>query len=361
MRYDTDFRASHHLSTLLHIIREIATTPIRIMEVCGGQTHILSQYRMEELLPNTIEMIHGPGCPVCVTPETTVSQAVQLARNRQAILCTFGDMMRVPGESGSLLQAKEQGGDVRMLYSPLDALRIAQKNPRQEVVFFAVGFETTAPLYTLLLQQIIAHRITNLSLLTSLFTLPATIDFLVRDPECHIDALLAAGHVCSITGIADYNRLAQSLHLPIAITGFEPADLLYGIYHAVRLKMQHNFTVVNAYRRAVPTQGNLVAQQEIARYFIACNAYWRGLGEIPKSGLELRPEYEQYDARVRFSYNTKPGYCSHLCRVGEIMRGKILPHQCPLFGNHCTPDSPLGAAMVSSEGACSAFYRYRTH
>ncbi len=361
MPYDTDFRESRHLSTLIRAIREISTTPLRVMEVCGGQTHALSRYRIEELLPDTLTLIHGPGCPVCVTPEQRVSQAVRLARNRRVILCTFGDMMRVPGEAESLLQAKERGGDVRMVYSPLETLRIAWENPQKEVVFFAVGFETTAPLYALLLQQIIARRIPNLSLLTALFTIPAAIEFLARDPECHIDALLAAGHVCSITGIADYKRLAQALCMPIAVTGFEPADLLYGIYQVVRLKADNDFCAINAYRRAVPDTGNVIAQREVNCYFISCDADWRGLGRIPQSGLRLRPEYEQYDACIRFSYNQRPDYSTALCRVGEIMRGKISPHQCPLFGTRCTPDSPLGAAMVSSEGACSAFYRYRTH
>ncbi len=361
MQYDTDFREHRHLSTLLHAIRETVSKPIRIMEVCGGQTHALSRYRIEELLPDCMEMIHGPGCPVCVTPETTVSQAVQLAHNKQVILCTFGDMMRVPGKSGSLLQAKAQGGDVRMLYSPLDTLRIARENPQKEVIFFAVGFETTAPLYALLLQQITTHRTPNLSLLTSLFTIPSAIEFLASDPNCRIDALLAAGHVCSITGTTDYTRLAQTLHIPIAVTGFEPADLLYGIYQVSQLKNANDFRTVNAYCRAVPTEGNPIARQAINRYFTNCNAHWRGLGEIPQSGLRLRPEYEQYDARIRFSYKQKSDDCATLCRVGEIMRGKITPRQCPLFGNRCTPDTPLGAAMVSSEGVCSAFYRYRTY
>ncbi len=361
MRYDIDFRSSQHLSTLIKAIREISATPIRIMEVCGGQTHALSRYRIEELLPDTITLIHGPGCPVCVTSEKQVSQAVRLARNQRVILCTFGDMMRVPGESESLSQVKAQGGDVRVFYSPLDALRIARENPQKEVIFFAVGFETTAPLYTLLLQQITVQHISNLSLLTSLFTIPVAIEFLVQDPECCIDALLAAGHVCSISGISEYNRLATTLRMPIAVTGFEPVDLLYGIYQVVRLKADNDFSVVNAYRRAVSTAGNVIAQREVNRYFVPCDADWRGLGKIPQSGLKLRREYEQYDACVRFSYNQKSDSSTSLCRVGEIMRGKILPHQCPLFGSRCTPDSPLGAAMVSSEGACSAFYRYRTH
>ncbi len=331
------------------------------MEVCGGQTHALSRYRIEELLPDTIEMIHGPGCPVCVTPEESVSQAVRIAHNRRAILCTFGDMMRVPGESETLLQAKSRGGDVRMLYSPLETLRIAQENPQKEVVFFAVGFETTTPLYALLLQQTIVHHIPNLSLLTSLFTIPPAIKFLTQAPDCRINALLAAGHVCSITGIAPYNQLAKSLHIPIAITGFEPADLLYGIYQVTRLKSIQDFRAVNAYRRAVPTHGNPTAQHEVARYFIPCDSLRRALGRNSQRGLRLHPEYDQFDARIRFSYNSQPGRCASLCQAGEIMRGKISPAQCPLFGNRCTPDSPLGASMISAEGTCSAFYRYRNY
>ena len=330
MWYEKQFRDSGNLTTLLQAIRQIATFPIRIMEVCGGQTYALSRYRIEELLPDTVQMIHGPGCPVCVTHEDTISQAIEIARNPQTIFCTFGDMVRVPGTKGSLQQLKAEGKDIRIVYSPLDTLRIASENPEKQVVFFAIGFETTTPLYTLLLQEIVSRKITNLSLLTSLFTIPAAISFLAQDPECKIDGLLAAGHVCSITGLREYDALAEKLELPIAVTGFEPADLLYGIYQVIRLKAQGI-------------------------------DYWRGLGKIPVSGLRLRPEYEQYEARNRFLCKVKPGIQASACRAGEIMKGKISPEKCPLFGNHCTPDTPLGASMVSSEGACSAFYRYRTN
>ena len=228
MWYEKQFRDSGNLTTLLQAIRQIATFPIRIMEVCGGQTYALSRYRIEELLPDTVQMIHGPGCPVCVTHEDTISQAIEIARNPQTIFCTFGDMVRVPGTKGSLQQLKAEGKDIRIVYSPLDTLRIASENPEKQVVFFAIGFETTTPLYTLLLQEIVSRKITNLSLLTSLFTIPAAISFLAQDPECKIDGLLAAGHVCSITGLREYDALAEKLELPIAVTGFEPADLLYG-------------------------------------------------------------------------------------------------------------------------------------
>ncbi len=361
MKYENLFRANSHLSTLLQAIRREATHPIRIMEMCGGQTYALSRYRLEELLPDTVEMIHGPGCPVCVTPEETVTQAITLSRLPQVILCTFGDMARVPGRDGNLLQAKARGSNIRITYSPLDALRIASENPYCEVIFFAIGFETTTPLYTLLLNEIIDRGINNLSLLTSLFTLPTAITTLAQDSDCHLDALLAAGHVCSITGVEPYAQLARSLQLPIAVTGFEPVDLLYGIYRVIQLNVHNDYRVVNAYRRAVPYRGNPLAQQEVARYFRPCTATWRGLGEIPGSGLKLRPEYEQYEARNRFPCEVKADISPTSCPVGEIMKGKLSPNECPLFGNRCTPDTPLGAAMVSSEGACSAFYRYRTH
>ena len=320
MWYEKQFRDSGNLTTLLQAIRQIATFPIRIMEVCGGQTYALSRYRIEELLPDTVQMIHGPGCPVCVTHEDTISQAIEIARNPQTIFCTFGDMVRVPGTKGSLQQLKAEGKDIRIVYSPLDTLRIASENPEKQVVFFAIGFETTTPLYTLLLQEIVSRKITNLSLLTSLFTIPAAISFLAQDPECKIDGLLAAGHV------------AQGID-----------------------------RTINAYRRAVPAQGNKMARQKTERFFTPYDAYWRGLGKIPVSGLRLRPEYEQYEARNRFLCKVKPGIQASACRAGEIMKGKISPEKCPLFGNHCTPDTPLGASMVSSEGACSAFYRYRTN
>lgn len=360
MRYDQSFRDSRYLSTLLQAIRQKSRSPIRIMEVCGGQTHALSQYRIEELLPPTVQMIHGPGCPVCVTPEETLSEAIAIARTPGTILCTFGDMMRVPGNNETLQQIKAEGADIRIVYSPLDSLHTAVENRDKQVVFLAVGFETTAPLYTLLLHEITARHIDNLSLLTSLFTIPAAISFLAQEPDCGIDGVLAAGHVCSISGLQEYERLSEELQIPIAVTGFEPTDLLFGIYRVIEEKEQGNCRVVNAYRRAVPHEGNPMARQETARFFVPCESNWRGLGIIPNSGLKLRPQYEQYDAHKRFACNPKSQAQPSVCRVGDIMKGKISPCECPLFGNRCTPDNPLGASMVSSEGACAAFFRYRT-
>lgn len=362
MWYEQPFRNSGNLTILLRAIRKIATFPIHIMEVCGGQTYALSRYRIEDLLPKTIQMIHGPGCPVCVTAEETVARAIEIARFPGTIFCTFGDMMRVPSAEGWSLQwLKAEGKDIRMLYSPLDALEIARENPGKEVVFLAIGFETTTPIYTLLLQEIIDRTINNLSLLTSLFTIPAAVSFLARDPECQIECLLAAGHVCSITGTKVYEQLSHELNIPIAITGFEPADLLYGIYRVIQLKAQGKNASVNAYRRAVPERGNEIAQAATNRFFMPYDAHWRGLGTIPAGGLKLRPEYEQYDARNRFPCNVKPDIRPSMCHAGEIMKGKISPRECPLFGSRCTPDTPLGASMVSSEGACAAFYRYNTN
>lgn len=361
MWYDQPFREAHHLTALLRAIRQEATCPIRIMEVCGGQTYALSRYRIEELLPDTVQMIHGPGCPVCVTPAETVDQALAIARLPGTTLCSFGDMIRVPGSGGKSLQhLRTKGYDIRIVYSPLDALEIARENRNRQVVFFAIGFETTTPLYTLLLSQAVAERLGNLSLLTSLFTLPAAIRFLTRDPECRTDALLAAGHVCSITGIEEYRQLARQTRRPIAVTGFEPADLLYGIYRVIQLHTRGEARVVNAYARAVPPQGNEKARRETARFFTPCDARWRGLGTIPGSGLKLRPAYEQYEARNRFHCTVSLPNDTTSCRAREIMKGKISPRECPLFGRRCTPDSPMGPSMVSAEGACSAFYRYRT-
>ncbi|WP_298662705.1 hydrogenase formation protein HypD [uncultured Barnesiella sp.] len=361
MWYDSPFRDPRNLTALRRAIRQEAVQPIRIMEVCGGQTYALSRYRIEELLPDTVRMIHGPGCPVCVTPAETVAQALAIARMPDTILCTFGDMMRVPDTEGiSLQHLRTEGHDIRIVYSPLDALKIARENRHRQVVFLAVGFETTTPLYTLLLSETIADRRDNLSLLTSLFTLPAAIEQLARDPECRIDALLAAGHVCSITGLEEYRQLARQTGRPIVVTGFEPADLLYGIYRAVQLRARRETRVVNAYPRAVAPQGNVRARRETTRYFTPCDARWRGLGTIAGSGLKLRPAYEQYEARNRFHCAIQNSADTSPCRAGEIMKGQISPCECPLFGRGCTPDSPLGPSMVSSEGACAAFYRYRT-
>ncbi len=361
MSNTTSYRNALLQRKLLEAIHRMTDRPMRIMEVCGGQTNALVRYGIEEMLPSAVTMIHGPGCPVCVTAEETVRAAVELSLDSRVIFCTLGDMARVPTDSGSLLQARSRGADVRILYSPLDVLSIAEKNSRREVIFFAIGFETTTPLYALLMEQIEVRKIKNLSLLTALYTLPNTLSALMQDPDCQVDALLAAGHVCAVQGISEYEQLSRQWSIPITVTGFEPVDLLYGIYKTVDALHYHRIAVFNAYSRVVSPDGNAEARERVMHYFEPCNMLWRGLGNIDGSGLRLRDEYEQYDALRRFSIRTEiyRVVATH-CLAGEIMKGKIQPSDCRFFGIECTPFHPVGASMVSSEGACAACYRLRS-
>lgn len=352
------FREKEYVESLRKAIHNRAHHPWSIMEICGGQTHAIARYRLEELLPNNIRLIHGPGCPVCVTPEAIVEEAIAIARKPNVIFTSFGDMLRVPGGDSSLMSARAEGADVRMVYSPLDALRIAQENPTKEVVFFGIGFETTAPVHALAIRE--AHRmgLENFSLLSSLVLVPPAIKELMKDPDNQINALLAAGHVCAVTGYSDYYALAEQNKLPVCVTGFEPVDILWGIYNCIDQLENQEYTVRNAYSRMVREEGNAKAISEIAAIFEPCDREWRGLGMIPESGLRIRKEYELYDASLRFKINLKQGVVNNVCRSGDILKGKLTPFQCPAFGKACTPDHPLGAAMVSSEGACAAYHRY---
>lgn len=359
MKYDKVFRNPDKVRQLSMAINRVCRHSWHIMEICGGQTHALAKYKIEELLPDKIRMIHGPGCPVCVTPVGIIDMALSLARRENVILVSFGDMMRVPGSKDDLLTVRAEGGDIRMVYSPLDALVIAQNNPDKEVVFFAIGFETTAPIHALTIEESYRRKLTNFSLLTSLFLVPPAIRSLMKDKDCRLDGILAAGHVCSITGIEEYKNLALPLKVPIAITGFEPFDLLYGIYKCVSLLENKQYTVENAYSRAVTSEGNAKARQLMKKYFSLADVEWRGLGILPLSGLCIRDKYEQYDAIKRFQLKTGYVRKERFCVSGEIMKGKMLPDTCIHFGKRCTPEHPLGAAMVSSEGVCSAFYRYK--
>lgn len=352
------YRDPDTMRRLLASIRETATRPWRIMEVCGGQTFTLSRYRLEELLPCGIRMIHGPGCPVCVTPESIIDAAVSLSLRPGVVMCSFGDMMRVPGNEGSLLRAKASGADVRLLYSPLEALEIAKREPSKQVVFLAIGFETTAPLYALMVKKACAAGIDNLSLITSLYIVPAAVRAIVNDPESRVDALLAAGHVCSITGMKPYRELAEELQIPIAVTGFEPVDMLYGILRAVEMLERGEARAVNAYGRAVNDEGNPKAMADVEETTEQADTLWRGIGIIPASGRRLRYPYEQYDALKRFNINPATGIRESPCIAARIMKGLALPADCPCFGCGCTPENPVGAPMVSSEGVCAAHYRY---
>lgn len=354
------WRDASRMRALLDRIAATVTRPWCVMEVCGGQTWTLSRYRLEELLPEGLSMIHGPGCPVCVTPAETIDRAVGLAMRRDVILCSFGDMLRVPGNGGSLLRAKASGADVRLLYSPLEALGIAADNPDRQVVFLAIGFETTTPVYALMAEKARRLGIGNLSLLTSLFTVPAAVRAIKSDPQCRVDALLAAGHVCAVTGLAPYRSLAAELRMPVVVTGFEPVDMLLGILKAVDMLERGEQGLVNAYGRVVDDAGAIPAREAVDRVFEPVDAHWRGIGALPLSGMKLRPDFEQFDAMRRFDLSgcgpaapSADGCVAHL-----IMKGLRRPADCPHFGGRCTPASPVGAPMVSSEGVCAAHYRY---
>lgn len=355
------YRDAASMRGLLKRIEAAVTRPWNIMEVCGGQTFTLSRYRLEELLPSEVKMLHGPGCPVCVTPAEVIDTAISIASRKEVILCSFGDMLRVPGTDGSLLRAKAAGADVRLLYSPVDAIKIARENPGREVVFLAIGFETTMPSYAVMVEKAAEAGIGNLSLLTSLYTVPAAVRAIKKHPDSRVDALLAAGHVCAVTGTAPYKALAAQLNMPVVVTGFEPADMLLGILRAVEMLERGESACVNAYRRVVKEEGNRVAQEAVSRVFSQAPAHWRGIGTIEGSGMVLRPGYEHFDARRRWK-DVKPAVClaeSSPCIAGRIMRGLANPSDCASFGCGCTPDNPLGAPMVSAEGVCAAHYRYR--
>ncbi len=355
------YRDAAAMRSLLRRIADTATRPWNIMEVCGGQTFTLSRYRLEEMLPEGVRMLHGPGCPVCVTPAEVIDAAIELAQREDVILCSFGDMLRVPGTEGSLLRAKAAGADVRLLYTPVDALRIAIDNPDKEVVFLAIGFETTMPSYAVMVEKAAKAGIANLSLLTSLYTVPAAVRAIKTDPESRVDALLAAGHVCAVTGTVPYEALAAELRMPIVVTGFEPVDMLLGILRAVEMLERGETGCDNAYARVVRREGNRVALAGVNRVFMESPAHWRGIGPIPASGMALRPEYEHFDARKRWKNVGHADYpCgSSPCIAGKIMRGLANPADCEAFGRGCCPDAPLGAPMVSAEGVCAAHYRYR--
>lgn len=352
------YRDADAMRGVLRRIHDAVTRQWNIMEVCGGQTFTLSRYRLEELLPEKITMIHGPGCPVCVTPVETIDRAIDIAMHPDVTFCSFGDMLRVPGSEASLLQAKARGADVRILYSPLEALKMAMDRPDRQIVFFAIGFETTAPIYALLAQKAVGMGIGNFSLLTSLFTVPAAVEAIKLDDQCRVDALLAAGHVCAITGTAEYESLSRELGIPIVITGFEPVDMLYGISKAVDALESSRIGVVNAYGRAVRAEGNRAAKKSIDEVFEHYDARWRGIGVIKHSGLTLRRKFEHLDATRRFKFSHTSSHECNGCIAAKIMKGLSLPADCPHFATDCTPQSPVGAPMVSSEGVCAAHYKY---
>ncbi|MCL4561762.1 MAG: hydrogenase formation protein HypD [Chloroflexi bacterium] len=339
-------------------IYRIITQPWVMMEICGGQTHAILQYGLEQLLPPEVELVHGPGCPVCVTPLELIDKALAIASQPGVIFTSYGDMLRVPGSDGDLFSIRAGGGQVRVVYSPLDAVRIAQENPQKQVVFFAIGFETTAPANAASVLQAQALGLKNYSVLVSQVCVPPAMHAILGSPGSRVQGFLAAGHVCAVMGYWQYPSIAQKYRVPIVVTGFEPLDLANGILMTVRQLEAGQIQVENAYPRAVTFEGNRSAQAMIDRVFQPCDRNWRGIGMIPVSGLGLRQAFADYDAERRFDVGAIQTRESAVCIAGEILQGLKKPPQCPAFGKLCTPQNPLGATMVSSEGACSAYYRY---
>jgi hydrogenase expression/formation protein HypD len=361
LKFVDEYRDQAQAEGLAQSIARITTKPWSIMEVCGGQTHSIVKYGIDELLPKHITLLHGPGCPVCVTPLELIDKALQIAARPEVIFCSFGDMLRVPGSGGDLFSVKAKGADVRIVYSPLDALKIARDNPGRQVVFFAVGFETTAPANAMAVFQAHAQKIANFSVLVSHVLVPPAIEAILSAPDNRTQGFLAAGHVCTVMGFEEYLPLAKKYRVPIVVTGFEPVDILQGILMCVEQLEQGRAEVENQYARSVQREGNRPAQELMAKVFRVVARKWRGVGEIPASGFALRDEFAAYDAETRFGV---AGY--HVdedseCIAGQVLRGVKKPQECPAFGTRCTPDRPLGATMVSSEGACAAYYQYRRH
>lgn len=359
MKFLDEYRDGDLAQQLAREIHRVTTRPWNIMEVCGGQTHAIVKFGIDEVLPQQITLIHGPGCPVCVTPLEMIDKALDIAARPNVIFTSFGDMLRVPGSTTDLLSVKAKGGDVRMVYSPLDAVKLAEQNPAQEVVFFGVGFETTAPATAMAVFQAAQKGLKNFSLLVSHVLVPPAIEALMSSPNCRVQGFLAAGHVCAIMGYEEYPPLAAKYRVPIVVTGFEPLDILQGILMCVQQLESGRAEVENQYARAVRKTGNQPAQQLVREVFRVVSRQWRGVGAIPASGLGLSPAYAAFDAEKRFGLTDYHVDEPADCLSGLVLQGQIKPHECPAFGKRCTPEHPLGATMVSSEGACAAYYRYR--
>ena len=358
MKYLTEFRNGEIAQRIAREIHQVATRPWKIMEVCGGQTHSIIKNGIDQMLPAGIEMVHGPGCPVCVTPLELIDKALAIAAQPGVIFCSFGDMLRVPGTDADLFQVKGRGADVRVVYSPLDAVDLAVKNPDRQVVFFGVGFETTGPANAMSVHVAKRRGLKNFSVLVSHVLVPPAIEAIMSSPGNHVQAFLAAGHVCSVMGYWEYPPLTEKYKIPIVVTGFEPLDLLDGIRRAVIQLEAGRHEVENAYARIVRFEGNIPAQELLAEVFEVTDRAWRGIGVIPKSGWRLSAEYRDFDAEERFHITGIHTEESKLCRSGDVLRGVIKPAECGAFGKECTPRHPLGATMVSSEGACAAYYNY---
>lgn len=356
MKYLDEFRDGDMARRLAADIARTVTRPWAIMEVCGGQTHAIIRHGIDQILPPQIELVHGPGCPVCVTPLEVIDQALAIAARPGVIFCSFGDMLRVPGSGRDLFQVKSEGGDVRVVYSPLDAVHLAQSHPDREVVFFAIGFETTAPANAMAVRVARQQGVRNFSMLVSHVLVPPAIGAIMTAPRNRVQAFLAAGHVCAVMGTREYPALAERFHVPIVVTGFEPLDVLEGIRCAVRQLEAGEARVENAYARVVGDAGNVVARRMLAEVFTVSDRTWRGIGAIPGSGWRLSDAYRDFDAASRFEVTDIRTTESSACRSGEVLQGALRPNQCPAFGASCTPRTPLGATMVSGEGACAAYY-----
>ncbi|MEE3717963.1 hydrogenase formation protein HypD [Tumidithrix elongata RA019] len=368
MKFVNEFRDAKIAQQLAQEIASLVTQPWTIMEICGGQTHAIVKYGIDELLPKNITLIHGPGCPVCVTPIERIDRAIAIASQPDVVLCSFGDMLRVPGSAIDLLAVKATGADIRIVYSPLDCLKIAQQNPDKQVVFFAVGFETTAPATAMAIYQAKQLDLKNFSMLVSHVLVPPAMEAILSSSDCRIQGFLAAGHVCTVMGYNEYIPIAQKYHVPIVVTGFEPIDVLQGIHLCIQQLESDKAEVENQYTRSVRREGNIKAMELIGEVFKVVPQQWRGIGEIAESGLGLQDNYAAFDAYQRFplplishEVDRKRNTESDLCISGLILQGIKKPHECSAFGTICTPEHPLGAPMVSSEGACAAYYRYRKH
>ncbi len=359
MKFVDEYRDATTAQDCAKAIASITTRPWTIMEICGGQTHAIVKFGIDELLPDSITLIHGPGCPVCVTPIALIDQAIAIASHPEVIFCSFGDMLRVPGTDKDLLSIKATGGDIRIVYSPIDCLKIAQENPNKQVVFFGVGFETTAPATAMAVYQAAQQNIPNFSMLVSHVLVPPAMEAILSAPNRKVQGFLAAGHVCTIMGYTEYEAIAPKYQVPIIVTGFEPVDILQGIYLCIKQLESGQAQVENQYSRSVRKDGNQPAQNILKEVFEVIPRQWRGIGEIAQSGLNLKQKYAQFNAENRFDLTGIQSEESPDCMSGLILQGIKKPHDCEAFGKRCTPEHPLGAPMVSSEGACAAYYRYR--
>lgn len=358
MKYLEEFRDPILAGKTLAEIKRTVTRPWVLMEICGGQTHSIKRYGIDQLLPDNIELVHGPGCPVCVTPLEQIDKAIEIACRPDVIFTSYGDMLRVPGSKRDLFSVRAEGGNIKVVYSPLDAIKFAQDNPDKQVVFFAIGFETTAPANAMAVHQAAQLGIENFSVLVSHVRVPPAMHAILGSSANRVQGFLAAGHVCAVMGYWEYPSIAQQYQVPIVVTGFEPVDILNGIMRTIKLLEQGKNIVENAYDRAVTYEGNTAAQAIIKKVLMECDRKWRGIGLIPNSGWCLRPEFQQFDAEMRFDVASISPEESPLCIAGQILQGLKKPPDCPAFGKQCKPETPLGATMVSSEGACAAYYHY---